>query len=159
MSEKPYELSVIVRTVARLLFGLILIFGFYVIVHGHITPGGGFQGGVVTALAVIMLLAAYGYEGVVTEVREKILERFESLGAIMFWTLGLVGVIATATYFADVLYKGTPGELISAGTIPLMNIAVGMKVASGVAVLVIIMSIGMYYSRKYQKAEKEGAEE
>jgi len=158
MSEKPYELSIIVRTVSRILFGLILVFGFYIIVHGHITPGGGFQGGVVTALAVIMLIAAYGYEGIVSEAREKLLEKFESLGAIMFWALGLVGVLAAATYFADVLYKGTPGELISGGTVPLMNVAVGMKVASGVAVLVIIMSMGMYGLRR-RKAEKEGVEE
>jgi len=158
MSEKPYELSVIVRTTARILFGLILIFGFYVVVHGHITPGGGFQGGVIVALGIIMLLAAYGYEGVVSEEKEEMLERFESIGAIMFWALGLLGVLAAATYFADVLYKGSPGELISAGTIPLMNVAVGIKVAAGVAVLVAIMAMGMYGLRK-QRAEKEGVEE
>jgi len=54
------EMSKIVRTVANFVYGFIIIFGFYIIVHGHLTPGGGFQGGAVAASAFALILVSYG---------------------------------------------------------------------------------------------------
>jgi len=145
-------MSVIVRTVSRFVYGLILVFGFYVIMHGHLTPGGGFQGGAVVASAFALLVVAFGAAGLKGRLNAHLLQSLEEIGALAFLALGFLG-IGTAFFYnllansgglfgASVPIGPNNGVLDSAGTLPLMNWAVGLKVMTGIASIVIVMLIG-----------------
>ncbi len=119
--------SLILRTGCRFLFPFILLFGAYIFIHGHLTPGGGFQGGAIIASA--FLLIYMGCRGKrVNEIGSK---SAESLGGLTFIVLGLVGLAVAGHYFlSNFLPKGELYTLFSAGIIPIIYIAIGFKVGS-----------------------------
>jgi len=143
-------MSKVVRTVTRLLTPAILVFGLYVILHGHITPGGGFQGGATFASSVALLLVAFGSERVEHFLKEHSLTTIESSGALLFIGLAFAG-LASAFFFN--LFVGSPlfghvpptgpnaGDLWTGGTVPLMNIAVGLKVIAGLSSIMLVMAL------------------
>jgi energy-converting hydrogenase B subunit I len=152
-------MSIVVRTITRFVYGLILIFGFYVIMHGHLTPGGGFQGGAVVASAFALLLVAFGTAGLKGRLNKHLLQALEEVGALAFLGLALAG-IGTAFFYNVLANSGTlfgtvvpagpsAGILNSGGTLPLMNWAVGLKVMAGIASIIIVMLVA---------ARKEGTE-
>lgn len=118
--------SVIVATGSRLLFPLILLFGIYIILHGHLTPGGGFQGGAVIASGFLLLYLARP-EQIISRGRFSV---GESLGGLTFVVLGLLGIVYSGYFLGNFLPKGQPNVLVSAGMIPLIYIAIGVKVGS-----------------------------
>jgi multicomponent Na+:H+ antiporter subunit B len=143
-------LSKIVRTVANQLIVFILIFGLYVIAHGHLTPGGGFQGGAVIVSGVVMLLVAFSSKELKKSLRERVLSIMESSGALIFIILAFVG-IGTAFFYN--LLVGTPifgripipgpnpGDFWTGGFVPLMNLAVGLKVVAGLSAVVLALAL------------------
>ncbi len=146
-------MSVIVRTVTRFVYGLIILFGLYVIMHGHLTPGGGFQGGAVVASAFALLLVAFGSAGLKGRINLHWLQSLEEVGALAFVALAFLG-IGTAFFYNLLANSGgllfgssvptgsNPGVLTGGGLVPLMNWAVGLKVMTGIAAVVIILLIG-----------------
>jgi multicomponent Na+:H+ antiporter subunit B len=142
-------MSKIVQTITRLLYGAALIYGFYIIMHGHLTPGGGFQGGAVVASAFALLIVSYGVKA--TRIREGVLSVFESAGALLFVALAFLGLGMTFFYnflagagplFGEPLPPGpNPGDLNTGGTLPLMNWAVGLKVLAGLGSVVLLLTI------------------
>jgi multicomponent Na+:H+ antiporter subunit B len=109
---------------------LILLFGAYVFVHGHLTPGGGFQGGAIVASA--FLLVYLGCRG--KRAAETGMKITESLGGLIFILIGLIGLLIGGHYFlSNFLPKGTLGSLFSAGTIPIIYVAIGFKVGAELA--------------------------
>jgi len=146
------EMSVIVRTITRLTYVLTIVFGFYVIMHGHLTPGGGFQGGAVVASAFALFLVAFGTAGLKGRLNAHLLQSLEEIGALTFLALAFLG-IGTAFFYNLLANSGTvfgvsvlpgpnPGLLNSGGTLPLMNWAVGLKVMTGIASILIAMLVG-----------------
>ena len=142
-------MSKIVKTVSYFVFPFIIIYGLYVIAHGHLTPGGGFQGGAVVASGLAMVLVAYGSIWTMKRIKEKDLSIFESLGAIGFIGLAFFGLIFGGVFFNNyILHKGklfgAVGEgasnINTAGVIPLMNFAVGLKVIAGLFAIVLVMA-------------------
>ena len=143
-------LSKIVRTVANQLILFILIFGLYVIAHGHLTPGGGFQGGAVIVSGVVMLLVAFSSKELKKSLHERALSIMESTGALIFAALAFAG-IGTAFFYN--LLVGTPifgrlptagpnpGDFWTGGVVPLMNLAVGLKVVAGLSAVVLAMAL------------------
>ena len=143
-------LSKMVRTVANQLIVFIVIFGLYVIVHGQVTPGGGFQGGAVIVSGVVMLLVAFNAKELKKSLRERSLSIMESSGALMFAALAFAG-IGTAFFYN--LLVGTPifghvpptganpGDIWTGGVVPLMNLAVGIKVVAGLSAVVLAMAL------------------
>lgn len=131
-------MTLIVKTITRLTVGLILLFGIYIVSHGHISPGGGFAGGVIVALSFIHIMLAYGKDAAFRKVNQNIASVFESVGALMFITLAIIG-IATGYFFFNFALKGEPFTLFSAGLIPLYNIAICFKVGSGLFIIFIIL--------------------
>jgi len=123
------EASVIVATGSRLLFPLILLFGIYVFLHGHLTPGGGFQGGAVIASAFLLLYLARPGQ---TVSRVK-LGVGEAVGGLVFVVVGVLGIVFAGYFLHNFLPKGQPNVLLSAGIIPLIYIAIGVKVGSELA--------------------------
>ena len=124
-------MTLIVKTITRLTVGLILLFGIYIVLHGHITPGGGFAGGVIIALSFIHLMLAFGKDLALKKLSEAQASFFESLGAIMFLTIAILGFVGGYFFLNFFLDKGEPFKLFSAGIIPLCNVAICFKVGAG----------------------------
>ena len=117
--------STLVRTGARVLFPVIALLGIYVFIHGHLTPGGGFQGGTIVATGFLLMLISY--KGFNTN--HNIMTWIESLAGLSFITLGIWGLISDNTFLGNIPEVGKLNSLISGGLIPLIYIAVGFKVA------------------------------
>lgn len=143
-------LSKIVRTVANQLILFVLIFGLYVIAHGHLTPGGGFQGGAVIVSGVVMLMVAFSSQELKRSVRERLLTIMESTGALIFAGLAFAGLGTAFFYnflvgtpiFGEIPKPGPgPGDFWTGGFVPLMNLAVGLKVIAGLSAVVLAMAL------------------
>lgn len=126
------EGSEILRTGANFLVPLIVVLGIYIFTHGHLSPGGGFQGGVVIASGILMLILA--------EVRFHISHLFlhlsESISGIAYVGMGLAGLILLGVHhFLDPRYllAGKYLALFSAGAVPIIYSLIGIKVGSELA--------------------------
>lgn len=119
----------ILRTGAALLFPLLLLVGFNIILHGHLTPGGGFQGGVILAAAFFLpLLARPG-----TPVDHPGLSLVEGVAGAVFIVTGLIALFSGGEFLQPLLGTGTLGTLFSAGTLPILYLALGLKVGAELA--------------------------
>lgn len=127
MSGKPSSASPVVELTAKVMPGAIALFGVYVITHGHLSPGGGFPGGAVVASAfLLVLLGSNSLPG-----SSRLLTAVESLAGMSFGLLGFWGIYSLGQFLNNsVIPRGTPGQVISAGIIPLISLAIGAKVAS-----------------------------
>jgi multicomponent Na+:H+ antiporter subunit B len=117
------------RLTGLVLIPLLISLGVYVVVHGQLTPGGGFQGGVVLAAGPLALLLAGRYLALKALAPEWALESIEAIGALSYTLIGLGGLIFAGAYLQNFLPLGNPGKLLSAGMMPLNSIAVGLEVA------------------------------
>ena len=124
-------MTLIVKTITRLTVGLILLYGIYIVLHGHLTPGGGFAGGVIIALSFVHLMLAFGKDVALKKLSRSAASFFENIGALMFLSIALLGFAGGYFFFNFFLNKGEPFSLFSAGIIPLCNIAVSFKVGAG----------------------------
>jgi len=125
-SRKTQPASLILYTGCRLLFPLILIFGAYIFIHGHLTPGGGFQGGAIIASAYLLIYLGCRER----KINQKASKITESLGGLVFVVVGLLGLLFGGHFLLNFLPKGTANTLFSAGIIPIIYIAIGFKVGS-----------------------------
>lgn len=112
-----------------------LVVGFDVVSHGHLTPGGGFQGGVVLGTGLHLLYLAGRYDALERLRPVALFEWGEALGAAAFASLGIAALAVSGAFLANVIPTPRYGNLISGGTVALLNGAVGIEVASGVMVL------------------------
>ena len=96
-------MSKIVKTISGIAFPFITIYGLYVISHGHLTPGGGFQGGAIVASGCAMILVSYGSIWTMNKMKEKNLSLFESIGAVSFILLALLGLGFGTVFFNNFL--------------------------------------------------------
>jgi multicomponent Na+:H+ antiporter subunit B len=131
-------MTIVVKAITRFVGAMIMLFGVYIVLHGHLSPGGGFAGGVILASGFILLTLAFG-----KNVSSKILSQraasvFESLGALIFLGTALLGY-AGGFFFLNLLPKGVAGEILSAGIIPVCNIGIGIKV--GAALFAVFMAL------------------
>ena len=145
-------MSRIVRTISSITFPFVSIYGLYIIAHGHLTPGGGFQGGAVVASGCAMILVAFGSSWIMKGMKEKSLSVLESLGALGFIGLAIFGLIFGGVFFNNFmvgnnyLFGVIPitgsglANINTAGVIPLMNFAVGLKVVAGLFAIILVMA-------------------
>ena len=160
------EMSKIVRTITAIVFPFSMIYGLYVIAHGHLTPGGGFQGGAIVASACAMVLVAFGSKWTLDKIKEKRLSVFESIGAVAFIGLAFLGLIFGAVFFnnflalpdfsnflfgTNVLLGDTAANINTGGVLPLMNFAVGLKVIAGLFAIILVMA---YATTNYKGVKK-----
>ncbi|NKQ54317.1 sodium:proton antiporter [Amycolatopsis sp. K13G38] len=123
------------RAAGYVLLPVTLLVGADVVVHGHLTPGGGFQGGVVLATGLHLVYVAGSYPALRRVRPVRWYESGEALGMSTVTVLGLAGLALGAGFLGNVLPTGRFGELLSAGTVPIFSVAIGVTVASGVVVL------------------------
>lgn len=132
------KIETIIPTSVRCILPIMLVLGIYLIMHGHLSPGGGFQGGVILSGAIVLIYFTNGFKKVFSKFKQGDLKFFESLWAVYFVFLGVVGLLSGASFFTNSLNHGEIGSLFSTGTIFLMNFAVGFKVFAGVTFLILI---------------------
>jgi multicomponent Na+:H+ antiporter subunit B len=123
------------RLAGYVLLPVSLLLGIDVVVHGHLTPGGGFQGGVVLATGLHLLYLADSYPALRRLRPLHWYEHGEAIGMGAVVALGVAGLLAGAGFLANILPLGQFGQLLSAGTVPVFSVAIGVEVASGVVVL------------------------
>jgi multicomponent Na+:H+ antiporter subunit B len=125
-----------VRVLGLTLLGPTVLLGIYVVAHGHLSPGGGFTGGVVLATGALLVYLSGEYVTLRRVSPEKLIDVGASAGTIGFVAIGFLGLLAGAAFLQNILPLGLPGALLSAGTIPLINLAVGLEVAGAFVLLV-----------------------
>jgi multisubunit Na+/H+ antiporter MnhB subunit len=137
-------MTLIVKTVTRWVKVFIFLYGAYITVTGHLTPGGGFAGGVIIACSYILLTLAYGKEFSLKRLGAHTASCLDSLGALIFLIVALGGLVWGGLFFANFLQARYPGrsfQLVSAGAIPIYNIAICLKVGTSLFVVFIILSV------------------
>lgn len=135
-------MTVIVKKTTQLIAGLIFLYGIYVIIHGHLTPGGGFAGGVIIAGAFILQILAFGSEFLKLMKEEAGTTMFENMAMIVVLCLAVSGLLTGAhIFFLNWIPKGTLGQLVSAGILPLYNIFVGIEVAASIVTIFLALII------------------
>ena len=135
-------MTVIVKTISSWVKVLIVLFGIYIILFGHLTPGGGFAGGVILASSYVLLMLAFGRELVEKNLPSSLSSRLDCLGAFAFGMIAILGFVFGGAFFAHFLVEhGQEFKLISAGAIPLSNIAIGLKVGASLFLVIFSLSI------------------
>ena len=135
-------MTVIVKKTTQLIAGLVFLYGIYVIIHGHLTPGGGFAGGVIIAGSYILLILANGSDFIRLTKEESGSTMSENLAILVVTFLAVSGLVLGArTFFMNWIPKGIVGQLVSAGIIPLYNIFVGIEVAASILTIFLALII------------------
>lgn len=119
----------ILKVAADMLFPFLLVLGAYIIVHGHLTPGGGFQGGAILAAAFFIPILA----SPASPLDHRMSSLIEGFAGAAFILIGLIGLFGKGAFLAPMFGVGTVGELFSAGSLPLLYLAVGLKVGAELA--------------------------
>lgn len=170
------EMSKIVRTITNTLVPFILIFGFYIVLHGHLTPGGGFQGGAVIGSTIALVIVAHGSKKAITLFNKGNLSSGEVAALLGFIGLAFAGISTAFFYnflaggdyfdwllgsglFGNTVEKGiNPGNLNTGGTVPLMNIVVGIEVVCAFGVILLSLLTGLEHAEP-SDTESEGDEQ
>ena len=134
--RRARDSSAAVTLVGRSLVGPTVLIGLYVVVHGHQTPGGGFQGGVILATALLLVYLSGEYVTLQRVGPMPLIELAEALGTGALVLLGVAGMLFGTAFLENFLPLGTTGELLSAGTIPAASTIVGLAVTGGFAMMV-----------------------
>jgi len=135
-------MSPIVRTVARVLKPLVLVYGIQLVLYGHLTPGGGFSGGAVVACAFILVVLAQGRAAGDRSLARRAAEELDSVGALAFLAVAVLGLAFSGVFFRN--FVATPEiarfALPSAGTMPLSNLAIGLKVGTSLFLVFAVLA-------------------
>ena len=127
--------SKIVKIFTRKLFPFILLYGCYLISHGHLSPGGGFQGGVIFGSAIVLLGLVEGVRITEKRFREDLLSLIKNIGMLIFILTGFTAMILGYSFLSDFLPQGEVGAVPSAGLILFLNLTIGFMVGTGIAVI------------------------
>ena len=144
ISNRTKGMTVIVKTISSWVKVLIFLFGINIVLFGHLTPGGGFAGGVIVACAYMQLTLAYGKEYALSKLNTQTASRLDGAGALLFLIVALAGWGFSGVFFDNFLQKLLPGEnfkLYSSGVIPINNIAICLKVGAPLFLVFIILSV------------------
>jgi multicomponent Na+:H+ antiporter subunit B len=133
------------------LVGPAILFGIYIVIHGPLTPGGGFQGGVLLAAAGALAYLAGRKAGGRPVRAIEWLEGEEGLGAAGFTLIGFGGLVFAAAFLQNFLPAGDSGSLLSGGTIPLSNISVGIEVLGAFLLILSELLDQQFLSRRGKK--------
>jgi multicomponent Na+:H+ antiporter subunit B len=134
--RKLVDTSDAVRVASLILIGPFVLLGLYVVAHGTLTPGGGFQGGAVLVAAPIMIYLGGRYLQFRSVSPMAALDFGEGAGAGGFVIIGLVGMIVASAFLFNFLPLGQSGNIFSGGMLPLINVSVGLEVAAGVVLVI-----------------------
>ena len=151
--NKPEIKNIIQRCGCDKVLPLCLVYICYIILHGHLSPGGGFQGGVLMVAAVLLVFFGHGYRTTIETFSFHLLHETEALASVFYVALGMLGVAVGAQFAQNILFKhGAIGELYSSGTIFWMNVTVGVKVITGVGSIALLL-LGLIQERNEKEVK------
>ncbi len=127
-----------VRLLSVALVSPLVLFGIYVVVHGQVTPGGGFQGGVVLATAPLFIYLSGEFHSLRRVAPRWLVEAAESIGAGGYAVIGAVPLLFSNAFLQNLLPLGQRGDVFSGGTVPLIDLTVGLEVAGGFILLLLV---------------------
>jgi multicomponent Na+:H+ antiporter subunit B len=135
--ERPRDevRSEAVRAIGLSLVGPTVLLGLFVIAHGYLTPGGGFQGGVAAAAGLLLIYAAGRYRAYRAASPQWLMDAAEGVGVGTIIMVGISALLAGGLFLENVFDLGTKGTLASSGTIAILNGATGLAVAAAVVLL------------------------
>jgi multicomponent Na+:H+ antiporter subunit B len=117
------------RALSLAMIPAILAIGIYIVVHGQLTPGGGFQGGVILAAGPLAVFLAGRYLRMRVVAPHTLVEIGEAAGALGYALVGLSGLVLAGVFFKDFLPLGISGHLLSGGQLDVASTAVGLEVS------------------------------
>jgi len=155
VQEMTAGMSIVVQTVTRWVKSFIFLFGLYIVCFGHLTPGGGFSGGVILCCAFILMMLAFGRERALRRLPLGRAGVLDSVGALAFLVIAVVGLFIGGVFFANWLAVPAaaalqrlcaaigvePFHLLSAGTIPLCNLAIALKVCTSLFLVFAVLAM------------------
>ncbi len=124
-----------IRLVTLAIAGPTILWGLYTILHGHLTPGGGFQGGVILATVPLLVYLAEDFRTFKRITSPTLIELAEAAGILGFVALGMAGYLLTGAFMRNVFPLGQTGNVNSAGFLPLLNLVTSVAVAAGLVLL------------------------
>ena len=127
--------SEIVSVISRKLAPFILLYGLYLVSHGHLSPGGGFQGGVILSSAIILLFLSRGINETLQTISIEAVKIIEILCFFLFIAMGVAGIAFGKQFLGNFLPLGIAGEMPSAGFIFFLNLVIGIKVGAGITLI------------------------
>lgn len=138
-----HGLTIVVKKVCQFIVPTLFLFGIYITVYGHLSPGGGFAGGVIMASAFIFQILADGSYLENLRKEKWRLEFSESAAIFAFLVLAVLGLLiaGTAVFFGNFLPAGKVGNLLSGGFIPIGNIIIGIEVCASISLIFVALLI------------------
>lgn len=151
--RKPPPPGLLIRWIGPIGCAAIAVFGFYVILHGQLTPGGGFQGGAITASGLLLLYLAFGEQPFQDEMTVDRLDPGEAVGVVGYVLVGLSALASGSLFLHNLLSKQPLGQLYSGGTIFVLNFLVGIAVTFG------FLTIFSEYLKEMRLSKQPSADE
>lgn len=127
-----------VRITSLTLVPVTVLFGLYVVTHGQITPGGGFQGGVILASAPLLLYLCAEYGPLRRALPQRLVAVSEAIGAAAYILIGGIAVAVGGVFLQNVLPLGQNGSVTGGGIVPLIDVGVGCEVSGGLALALLV---------------------
>lgn len=127
-----------VKVTTKMILPFIQIYGIYVIIHGHLSPGGGFSGGAIFAASIVLYTLAYGLNKGQKRMPHNISSKIETGGILFYIAIGFVGILYGYPFLTNKAAgfpMGELGKVLSAGLIPMVTLAIGLKVMSTIVTL------------------------
>lgn len=148
----PLSEQNVLRVVCKMLFPFILIFALYVISHGELGPGGGFQGGVIMAAAFIMFGLIFGVDKLTDKVSPRVLEIMMAVGVLLYAGVGLQNLLAGSNFLDYTIMGDAPGKTEGLG-MTLVEYGVGITVTTVFVTIYISLTERRFLLRKRENAE------
>ena len=123
-------LSTTIQAIALPAVFVTVIFGFYIGLHGQLTPGGGFQAGVILATTPILIYLAQDTKAFIRITSHPGIEMVEALGAASYALIGVAPLVAGVPLLTNILPLGKTGDVFSAGNVGLISTCVGFEVTA-----------------------------
>lgn len=148
--------DIIIKTIARVLIPFIQLYALYVIMHGHHSPGGGFQGGVILCASILLLLVTHGEKETKKFLSEKWIAILSSLGILIYAGIGVLCIVFAGNFLdygkLSYLLEVSPSEARSLGIL-------GVEIGVGLAVMAVMFSIFFNISTGGTSQEDDESEE
>lgn len=134
-AEDELPVSDALRVSMAGMVGIMVVFGIYMVTHGQLTPGGGFQGGVVLASAPLLVYLSGNARAFERIISSPLVKLAECGGAAGYAVIGTAAMFFGAHFLTNIIPVGTTGDLFSSGTIAVISVAVGIEVTGGFVLL------------------------
>ena len=148
--------DVIVKALARLLVPFILVYALYVVMHGHYSPGGGFQGGVILAASFVLLGVSHGLEKTRRRMSEKVAGIISSIGVLIYGGIGALCLILGGNY----LHYGKLSKILGVDTAHARSLGIlGVEIGVALAVMAVMCTIFFVIFTVGESPEDDGSVE